>query len=185
MPTLKAILHSKNEKDGTITHRLALRVTENRRRSYLLLGHSIEPKHWNAEKESVRKSHPKYKQLNRLIRKKYDEIEDIIFESKSFNKHLTAKQIIDQMKRNKKGVTFFTLADEHINELTAAGKYARIIPAQSRYAMFRKFLNRDISFQEIDEPLLRKYKAWLQGVSGDSGDVDHPIPVQADHVIPV
>jgi integrase len=34
--------------------------------------------------------------------------------------------------------------------------------------MFRKFLNRDISFQEIDEPLLRKYKAWLQGVRGVS-----------------
>lgn len=168
MPTLKAILHPKYEKDGTTTHRLALRVTENRRRSYLLLGHNIDPKHWNSEKESVRKSHLKHKQLNRLIRKKYDEIEDVIFESKSFNKHLTAKQIIDQVKRNKKGVTFFTLAEEHINELTAAGKYARTIPAQSRYSMFRKFLNRDVSFQEIDENLLRKYKAWLQGVRGVS-----------------
>jgi len=163
MATLKAILHPKADKNGDKTYRLALRVTVNRKRSYLQLGYNIDPKDWNDESEKVKRSHSKYTQINRLIRKKYDEIEDYILESEALRKNLTAKQITEYVKGNKKGTTFFELSEHFLQELTDSGKINREVTERSRYNMFKEFLKRDISFQEIDEALLRKFKAYLLG----------------------
>lgn len=163
MASLKAILLPKSDKKGNKTHRLALRVTVNRKRSYLFLGYIIDPKDWNADTEKVKRSHPKAMQINRLLRKKYDELEDYILESRALRKDLSAKQITEFVKGDKKGITFFQLSEQFLKELNDAGNITREVSDRSRFNMFKEFIKHDVSFREIDEAMLRKFRAWLLG----------------------
>jgi len=163
MANLKAVLHPKNGREGEKIYRLALRVTVFRRRSYLYLGHNIHPNDWNEDAEKVRKSHPKHTQLNRLIRKKYDQIDDIIFEASSNKKQLTARQIVDSIRNRKKSNSFFDLAMEHVSDLEKANKYNRAISDNSKVKRIKEFTrNSELSFQEIDELMLRRLKIFLK-----------------------
>ncbi|MGB5355160.1 MAG: phage integrase SAM-like domain and Arm DNA-binding domain-containing protein, partial [Eudoraea sp.] len=162
MATLKTVLHSKTDINGNKDYRLALRLTVNRKRSYYHLGHKINPKYWDKRGEKVKSSHPKYKQLNRLIRKKYDEIEDIIFELESSKQNYTAKQVVDSIRKNFKKQSFFELANDHVQDLVKANKHNRAISDRSKINRVKKFVkNRNLTFEEIDESLLNKMKINL------------------------
>lgn len=168
MASLKAILLPKTDKSGCKTHRLALRVTVNRKRSYLLIGYTLDLKYWSTVAEKVKRSHPKSMLINRLIRKRYDELEDYILESLVLKKDLTAKQITDYIKGDKKGTTFFQLSEEFLEELNDASNFTREVSDRSRFNMFKAFLKCDVTFREIDEAMLRKFRAWLLGTRGVS-----------------
>ncbi|MCM4152825.1 recombinase [Arenibacter sp. N53] len=167
MATLKTVLHTKTDTTGKKDFRLALRLTVNRKRSYYHLGQKLKPEFWDERGEKVKTSHPKYKQLNRLIRKKYDEIEDIIFDLEASRQNYTAKGIIDAIRKNTKKLTFFELADEHIEDLINANKHNRAISDRSKINSIKKFVkNRNLTFEEIDEHLLKKMKIYLRNTAG-------------------
>jgi len=162
MAKLKVVLHPKR-RNGENIYRLALRVTAYRRRSYLYLGYNINPEDWSEEGEKVKKSHPKHTQLNRLIRKKYDQIDDVIFESGSNSKKLTAQQILDAVRDNRKNNSFFELANEHVEELFKSNKYNRAISDRGIVKRISEFTNgKELSFQEIDELMLKRLKTFLK-----------------------
>ena len=162
MATLKTVLHAKTDNEGEIVNRLALRLTVNRKRSYYFLGHNLNPEYWDGQREKVKTSHPKHKQLNRLIRKKYDEIEDVIFELEASKHNYTAKQIIDSVRKNTKRLSFFELADEHVEDLIKANKHNRAISDRSKINRVKEFAkNRNLAFEELDETLLKKMKIYL------------------------
>lgn len=162
MAKLKVVLHPKKS-NGENVYRLAFRVTAYRRRSYLYLGYNINPEDWSEEGEKIKKSHPKHTQLNRLIRKKYDQIDDIIFEAGSNGKKLTAKQILDAVRDNRKNNSFFDLANEHVEDLVKANKYNRAISDRAIVKRISEFTNgRELSFEEIDELMLKRLKTFLK-----------------------
>ena len=156
MATLKTVLHPKTDKKGNREYRLALRLTVNRKRSYYHLGQKLDQKFWDDRGEKVKYSHPRHKQLNRLIRKKYDEIEDVIFNMEANKQKYTAKHIIECIRNNTQKLTFFELADQHIEELTSAKNYNRAISDKSKIKRINEFVKkRNISFEEIDEYFLK------------------------------
>lgn len=167
MATLKTVLHTKTDAKGNKEFRLALRLTVNRKRSYYYLGQKVEPKFWDLQGEKVKSSHTRHKQLNRLIRKKYDEIEDVIFEMETSKQNYTAKQIIDSIRKNTKRLSFFELADEHIEDLINANNHNRSISDRSKLNRIKEFAKkRNFEFEEIDENLLKKLKIYLRTTSG-------------------
>ena len=167
MATLKTVLHTKTDTKGNRDYRLALRLTVNRKRSYYYLGQKVEPKFWDVQGEKVKSSHTRHKQLNRLIRKKYDEIEDVIFEMETSKQNYTAKQIIDSIRKNTKRLSFFELADEHIEDLINANNHNRAISDRSKLNRIKEFAKkRNFEFEEIDENLLKKLKIYLRTTSG-------------------
>lgn len=165
MSTLKTVLHPKKDTNGNTIFRLTLRLTVNRKRSYLQLSQNIDPEHWDAHAEKLNSKHPKHKQLNRLIRKKYGEIEDYIFDMDSSNKSYTAIQVMNAIKNNKKKQTFFELAKEHIEDLTKLEKHNRAISDQSKINRIKEFAkNENLSFEEIDDYFLNKLKIHLASI---------------------
>jgi len=167
MATLKTVLHPKTDKKGNREYRLALRLTVNRKRSYYHLGQKLDQKFWDDRGEKVKYSHPRHKQLNRLIRKKYDEIEDVIFNMEANKQKYTAKHIIECIRNNTQKLTFFELADQHIEELTSAKNYNRAISDKSKIKRINEFVKkRNISFEEIDEYFLKKLKIYLRTTVG-------------------
>lgn len=166
MATLKTVLHTKTDSKGKKEYRLALRLTVNRKRSYYHLGQNLEPEFWDERGEKVKTSYPKHKQLNRLIRKKFDEIEDIIFELETSRQNYTAKGVIDSIRKNTGKLSFFELADEHIQDLINAKKHNRAISDRSKINRIKEFVkNRNLTFEEIDEHLLKKMKIYLRNTS--------------------
>lgn len=167
MATLKTVLHPKTDKKGNREYRLALRLTVNRKRSYYHLGQKLDQKFWDDRGGKVKYSHPRHKQLNRLIRKKYDEIEDVIFNMEANKQKYTAKHIIESIRNNTQKLTFFELADQHIDELTSAVYYNRAISDRSKIKRINEFVKkRNISFEEIDEYFLKKLKIYLRTTVG-------------------
>jgi len=159
MATVKPILHPKKNNEGKKTYRLAIRTTINGERSYLHLGHNLLLKDWDDTISKVKRSHSKYNQLNRLIRKRVDEIEDIIFDSDSLKKNLSAKQVTNLVKFKKNGKSFFDLADEYIKE--KKGDHNRAISDKSMINNIKEFVsNNSLTFQEINESFLNKFKIY-------------------------
>jgi integrase/recombinase XerD len=62
---IKIILRNEEKTDGTCP--LALRITKDRKSSYIYLGFSIHSKDWDADKQRVKKSHPNSARLNNFL----------------------------------------------------------------------------------------------------------------------
>jgi len=162
MASAKVLLYkSKKKADGRFP--IAIRVIKDRRVKYIYIDW-VHEKDWDKQKQRVKHSHPNSQRLNNLILKRLSEADDLILESESFKKNFTAGQITQMIKGDRKGTTFFQLAEEYLSDLNKAGKYNQVNSDKARINRFRKFLKgRDIYFHEIDEHLLRKLSVFLIG----------------------
>lgn len=161
MASVKIILRKKPNKDGT--HSLALQIIKDRKNSISHLGHSIEKKYWDEATGRIKKTHPNSARLNNFLTKKLTEAEDKLLELESQKQDHSHKSIKENII-NKRGKSFFALADIYLDNLRQRGKYNRITSEEPRIKHFREFLkNADITFQEITVMLLSRYRAYLAG----------------------
>ncbi|WP_299223674.1 site-specific integrase [uncultured Aquimarina sp.] len=160
MATTKLMLYKgKKKEDGT--YLLSLRITHNRKASYLFFDWLAE-KHWDGNQMRVKKSHPNSQRLNHRIIKKLAEANDLILEFETKQKSFTAADIVNGLKDGRKDSSFFKLAEQYITELKAQGKFNRANPDGSRIKLFREFLKgSDIQFHEIDTALLKRFKTYI------------------------
>lgn len=157
MATAKTLLY-KSKKKTNGTYLIAIRVTKDRKPSYLFL-EWIEEKYWDSKNNKVKKSHPNFLRLNNLIINKLTQIDNLILELETANKNFSASQIVDTIKRNRKGLSFFEFADDYILNLEKLGKIKRARPIKSRINKFNEFVkNKNLTFPEIDVNLLKRFK---------------------------
>ena len=71
MATVKIILRKEQRANGT--YPLALRITQDRKTSYIYLNYSIKEEDWDSVNHLVKKSHPNSKRLNNFLLKKLSE----------------------------------------------------------------------------------------------------------------
>lgn len=164
--SLKVILRKKGKSDGTFP--LAIRVTLERKSTYIYLGHNIREADWDSIAQEVRKSHPNSKQLNNFILKKKAEANDKMLNMGAHDKDVSVKAIRNQIKP-KVGASFFAQAKLYIDQLEQTGKFNQKSADYPRINLFKKFLgNSDINFAEINPGLLQKFRAYLIGTRGIS-----------------
>ena len=67
--SIKIVLRRKKDKNGNYppVHPLALRITKDRRSSYVYLGYSIKDSEWDKKAQTVKSSHPNSKRLNAFL----------------------------------------------------------------------------------------------------------------------
>lgn len=159
--SVKAVLRKKQNQDGT--YPIAIRVTIERKTTYVYIGYSVHESEWDAKEREVKKRYPNSVRLNALIQQKRLEAEKEVIAAQSQSNSVTLTSVRKQLKPQA-GSTFFAQADLFIANMRAAGKYNRVKPEQSRLDCFKTFLKgQDIAFSEITVPLLNRYKAWLKG----------------------
>lgn len=164
--SLKIVLRKKKNSDGT--YPLALRVTVDRKTTYIYLGHSIKETDWDAVNQKVKKSYPNAVRLNHLILQKKTEISDSLITAQGQTKTVTLSAVRKTMAPTA-GAGFFAQADIFIDNMRKAGKYNRVKTDQTRINHFKAFLgDKDILFSEITVPLLNRYRAYLKGSRGIS-----------------
>lgn len=166
MATVKIILRKKKKKDGTPllnkdgTLPITLRITKDRKTSFIYLGYSIREEEWDSDTQRVKKTHPNHARLNNLIIKRLAEANDSVLELETNKTHVSVKAIRNKIKPTV-GETFFAQADAYLQRLKKAGKYNQYTADRPRIKHFKEFMEQDISFQDITPILLERFKANL------------------------
>lgn len=159
--SLKTILRKKVNKDGT--YPLAVRLTIDRKSTYIYLGENLKEADWDANGQKVRKSHPNSVRINNIILQKKAELNAKLLEMELQHKNLSSKTVRQQIK-SKRGGSFFTQAAIFIENLRKHGKFSRLHTEEYYIRQFKEFQNgEDIAFPDITVALLIKFKAYLKG----------------------
>lgn len=178
MASVKVVLYPRAKKDGTFP--LALRITKNRKSSYIFLEYSLKKEEWIADEQRVKSSHPNSKRLNNFLLNKKAEASDTSLEVETLKKDVSTKSIKQKIKP-KGGATFFAQADIYLKNLERTGNYNCFIAEKSRVKIFQLFISdrditkgkptgkkdiketglSDIAFSDITEGLLNRLKIEL------------------------
>ena len=101
----KITIRKKPNKAGL--YPLVIRITKNRKSTYIYIGHYIELKHWDEKNREVRKSHPNSNELNTLLLSKLTEANGKLMELQSNSKDVSANQVKKQIVSNNKFGNFY------------------------------------------------------------------------------
>ncbi len=159
MATVQATLRKKP--NAQKLYPIAIRITKNRRTSYIFTGQYINEKFWDKTNRKIKRSHPNSARLNHLILTKLTETNEKLLESESQND----SQSIFSIKKEivSKGKTdFFNVADEYLGYLLKSEKYNQLSANRSRVNKFKQFVGKnELPFKELSINLLKKFEIFL------------------------
>ncbi|WP_373060074.1 phage integrase SAM-like domain-containing protein [Zunongwangia sp. H14] len=142
---------------------LAIRITKFRKTSYLYIGHYIILTHWDDAKNLVKKSHPNAPRLNHLLLTILAKTNKFLLELQAEGKDFSAAQIKKEILFLNSDKNFFDVADAHIEEIKANGKYGRLTVDKAYIGHIASFVkSHQLSFQDLNESFLRKYITFLR-----------------------
>ena len=160
MANVKLVLRKETKKDGTSP--LAIRITKDRKSSYIYLEYSIKEDDWDVKNQRVKKSHPNSTRLNNYLATKVAEALNRSLEIETERKDVSSKTVRQKIKPNG-GATFFAQADLYIQNLEKDGKYNRYTADKPRVKHFKEFLKgENIAFTDITIPLLERCKGYIK-----------------------
>jgi site-specific recombinase XerD len=167
MSTVKIVLRQKPSKDGRLP--LCLRITKDRKTSFIHLGYSLNEQDWDAQKCRVKKSHPNSVRMNNFLAKKFSDALDGALELDGKKLHTSAKAVRNRIKPST-GATFVPQAQSFLDSLKAGGKYNQYTSDKPRIEHFKDFLDQqDIAFTDITVGLLERFKNYLKTLETKSG----------------
>src|SRR5690606_33567099 len=120
-------------------------------------------KDWDAKNLRVRKSNANSERLNNLLITKLLEANIALVDLQSDNKDYSASQIKESLYSSSKSSTFYEVANDFLFELEANKKLAQLSADKSRVNHVMNFYkSKQLTFAEIDEAFLRKFKIYLK-----------------------
>jgi integrase len=162
MSSVKAILRKKKNKQGEFP--IAIRITKNRKSSYLYTGHYVELAQWDDMKHMVKKNHPNSTRLNNLILQKLSEASKTIIDSQVEKENFGAQHIKEKIRKTKDDNDFFTVAKWHTESLRKRKQHHQANTEEGRIEIFKNFIKTsNLPFNELNESLLYKFKSYLIG----------------------
>jgi integrase/recombinase XerD len=160
MASIKVVLRKKKNKDGS--YPLAIRITQDRKTSFIHLGHHLKDDDWNLKEQKVKKSHPNSARLNNYISHKLAEASNKVLELQTEKSDASARALKQRVKPTN-GATFFKQGEAYLQILKDAGKYNRHSADKPRIERFKEFLkNEDIAFSDITVTMLERFKSYLK-----------------------
>ncbi|MBS1777021.1 MAG: site-specific integrase [Bacteroidetes bacterium] len=160
MASVKIILRNEKKSDGLFP--LAIRITKDRKSSYIYLEYRIALSDWDKKSQKVKRSHPNHVRLNNYLLQKLAESNDQALEIETKKSHVSAKAVRNKIKPSTKE-TFFAQAQAFLNYLKTSGKYNQYTSDKPRISHFKTFLHKeDIAFSDINAGLLDRFVAYLK-----------------------
>ncbi|MCC4227145.1 site-specific integrase [Zunongwangia profunda] len=159
MATVKAVLRKKRNPEGQ--YPIAVRITKDRKSSYLGTGQYIEEKYWDEKNRCVRKSHPNANIINNFLLTKVAETNKKVLEAENNSDYQTVTTIKKNIRQKKK-VDFFVVAEMHLKNLKDREKHHQYDTELGRLKKFKSFLRKnELFFNELNVSLLRKFETYL------------------------
>ena len=159
MSTVKIVLRQKPNKEGTLP--LCLRITKDRKSSFIHLGYSVKETDWEPQAQRVKRSHPNFVRLNNFLIKKLAEANDGALELETNKREVSTKAVKQRIKPSA-GATFNAQAEAYLNKLKSAGKYNQYTADKPRVKHFKEFLGEEIAFQDITPGILERFKGYVR-----------------------
>lgn len=108
--SIRIVLRKRMLSDGTFP--LALRITKDRKTSFIHLGKNVKGEHWDNKAQKVKKGHPNSGKLNSLLLDKLKEYNDLMLDMEKQGKDTTAINIKRNIEKGKECHNFFIYAYE-------------------------------------------------------------------------
>ncbi|MDT0644761.1 site-specific integrase [Zunongwangia sp. F363] len=159
MAIIKPILRKKSNKHNQFP--IAIRITKNRKSSYIFIDQYIEEKYWDSKNQRVKQSHPNSTRLNYLIITKMANCNEKLLEIE-YSKNPKSLKKIKETIVSKHRMDFGSVADIYLNNIISRKKLNQYITDKNRIEQFKIFCsNSDLEFHEIDCSLLQKFENFL------------------------
>lgn len=159
MATVRVVLRKKKNKAGQFP--ISIRITKDRKSSYLNTGQYIDEKFWDEKNRNVRKSHPNSKVLNNFIVSKVAEANDKVLKSEMKTEYQTVSEIKNKIVVTK-GLDFFSVAEIHLQNLKNRNNHHQYDTELGRIKKFKEFLGRDsLTFNKLNVTVLKKFETHL------------------------
>lgn len=159
--SVKVLLRNKPNKEGL--YPLVVRIINNRKPSYIYIGHYIDKKYWNEAERKVRKSHPNSARLNNLIASKIAEANSRLIDLQSHDMEISSQQIKKEIKNPMNNKSFNELSKEYLNELEANSKLNQLSACKVYVKYVIEFgSSTSLSFREIDERFIKRFVTFLK-----------------------
>jgi len=159
MAAVKIVLRKEIKKDGTSP--LAIRLTKDRKSSYIYLGYSIPQKDWNADRQQVKKSYPNSVRLNNYLIKRLADATSDTLEVETNKKGASVTSLRRKIKPTG-GSDFFGQSSVYLDRLRTTGRYNQYTADKPRVGHFREFLKgQNMAFSDITPALLERFKVYL------------------------
>jgi integrase len=161
--TYIAVVLYKSKRLANGEHPLMLRVTKNRKPSYISLGVSSTVELWDAVRQRPKPRHPDRNLIEAIIAKKLSEYKTKILELKNDEKELSGEGIIEAVEqpRIKKSVNRYF--DETISKLLDAKKVGNAnLYKDTKRALCKYKENEEIAFKAIDAEFLNGFEEWMR-----------------------
>ena len=142
-------------------HPLMICVSKENKRKYLSLGVSVNPKHWDFEKNKPKRSCPNKEVIQKLVNNKVNEYSEQVLNLKASGKDFTASSLLKKNSRKTK-CTVSDFLKSHIEQLENANrlKYASTFE-ELKTSMINFNGSLDIYFSDIDVDWIKSYVSWL------------------------
>ena len=153
----------KSQKNNQGLVNIKIRVTKNRKSTYLSTDYWVMPEQFDSKKGKVNGKHPSYEKINLKLRKLILDYEERLLDSTESGFNYTIQSIKDELTgKNFKKHDFFTLSNEIINENIRKDKKGNAETYKTAKNSVKHFLNKSyLPFEEINYNFLNKYKNWL------------------------
>jgi integrase/recombinase XerD len=166
MASVKIVLRQKQNKDNT--YPLAIRITKDRKTSFIHLGKSILDTQWDAKEQRVRKNHPNSSRMNNFLITKLAEATEQSLELETLKKDFSSR-VVKQKIKPAGGSTFFPQAEIYLKNLELSGKYNRYVADKPRVTHFKEFAgDKALTFADITVSFLEQYKIYLKSTYNNS-----------------
>ncbi|MDR2146470.1 MAG: site-specific integrase [Tannerella sp.] len=142
---------------------LMIRVCKDRKTKYQSLGISVNPDHWDFEKNKPKPNCPNKELILKIILQKEMDFQKQILELKSEDREFTASTLIAP-KVKKKTKTVSEFYEELIKSYELANKIGNSRIYKDSYHSLKNFTGNplDMPFSHIDDDFLKQYEKWLR-----------------------
>lgn len=166
--TINVELSTSTKRDGT--QQLMLRVTENRKHKRVKLDWSIKKKDWNQPAQEVRRTDPRFRQINEAIRLKKSEVEEQLLQNIRDRKSTTAAGVVRVLKGEATG-SFLTYAATVLERKRGInyGTWKRYNTIINKVKQFQK--GQDLRFDELTVTYLKNFESYLRKLGNSQNTI--------------
>tara|TARA_R110002124_G_scaffold5301_1_gene33076 strand:- start:88779 stop:89981 length:1203 start_codon:yes stop_codon:yes gene_type:complete len=164
MASIKTVL--RNKPNARNLYPIAIRITKDRKTSYIFVGQYVEKLQWNEKKGLVRKSHPDAMSINQLIFSKLSEANKRLLNAESEREYQSVSAIKTNIVK-KQRFDFFSAVKIQLRRLEERGQFHQKDVVKRRMDKFKAFAKADkLHFNEITVDLLKRFEAYLKNERG-------------------
>jgi site-specific recombinase XerD len=145
-------------------HPLMLRICKDGKRKYQSLNLSVNPKHWDFDKEKPKRNCPNKELVEKVITTCLEQFRNQIIELKAEGKDYSAQYLLKGKGKSAKSKTVGDFYKDLLNDMNQSDKYGNWRFYKSSYNSIKAFVNEkmDFLFSEIDTFWLNNYEQWLR-----------------------